>query len=136
MIIKDYPNYDISKDGIITNIKNSNEIDEKEIFHFLINLIESIKETDYEFDNNKILNTALFILFDLKKSGDWGLVNYCKRTGGLLLTMDRLCGLYAVLNSVDVLCSCKLNDQDEIISHLIFFTPSPCAAASLFALSI
>ena len=77
------------------------------------NIIDSIfkNQSDLKYKGNDSLTVddalqyGILIMLDLKKAGDWGLVDYCNRTDSVLLTLDRLCGLYALIKNVSVLFS-------------------------------
>jgi hypothetical protein len=75
-----------------------------------------VVSNDVKQTNKNLLNLIIVILFDLKKAGDWGLVQYCKEKQCPLLTVDKLCALYAILNDVSVVFSgtLSLNPKDDM----------------------
>lgn len=61
-------------------------------------------------DDSQLIEVIIIVLFDLKKAGDWGLVQYCKENNYKLMSFDRLCSLYMILSKVTGLFSGSLTD--------------------------
>ena len=102
---------DVIKEKIETMHSRSNKLDKKGLL-LAWNIIDSILHNkdaliynDSPLTTDDALQYGILIMLDLKKAGDWGLVDYCRRTGSVLLTVDRLCGLYALINNVSVIFS-------------------------------
>ena len=66
--------------------------------------------------DDKILN-IIGILLDFKKSGDWGLVQYCKQTNNILVTKDALCIVYALINNVNVIFDITIDNEKRMYAY-------------------
>ena len=73
-----------------------------------------------------LYDIVLIILLDLKKSGDWGMVNYCKRTNSILVTVDQLCALYALVNNTRVIFTVNLDNNSKYLNLVIFNPEKKC----------
>ena len=108
------------KNTIINKSKQDQKTIEKEeeiIAEEADEFIKTIKERD-------ILRLIIIILYDLKKAGDWGLVQYCFEKKGKLLTLDKLCALYMVLRKVPGIFEGKFTPEDSLFTYLCIYNPN------------
>lgn len=57
--------------------------------------------------------------YALKRAGDWGQVEHCKRYGKLFMTCDRLAALYAVYRDVPVIFLHAQHSSPALTDHII-----------------
>ena len=78
-------------------------------------LVEQFKNDNYSYDESSRI--LMIILLDLKKSGDWGLVQFCKTTNSVLFTKDALCAIYAMIKEISLCFSIRYDGWELCIFY-------------------
>ena len=93
----------------------------KNVFNIETNIIDKIPVKLESFSSKEKPHEGLCNSLIMKRSGDWGQVEFCLKYNIVLFTFDRLCALYAIYRN----CPCIFESFTGTSYYITLFTGKP-----------